>query len=168
MEFTVEETGEIQKVAMSDERVKGAIKIYKTDSKTKSPIKGVEFELRNKDGKVLAKLITDKKGYAKTDLLDIGTYDEEGNFEKDIPYYVVETTAAKGYVIDTTPHEVLLQYDDSAVENVVYTLKLKNKPEKPKLPQTGGDYKPWLFGVAGGFLIGAGIYLNRRRKRRKV
>ena len=168
VEFTVEETGEIQKVAMSDERVKGAIKIYKKDSKTKSPIKGVEFELRNKDGKVLAKLITDKKGYAKTDLLDIGTYDEEGNFEKDIPYYVVETTAAKGYVIDTTPHEVLLQYDDSAVENVVYTLKLKNKPEKPKLPQTGGDYKPWLFGVAGGFLVGAGIYLNRRRKRRKV
>lgn len=168
VEFTVEETGEIQKVAMSDERVKGAIKIYKTDSKTKSPIKEVEFELRNKDGKVLAKLITDKKGYAKTDLLDIGTYDEEGNFEKDIPYYVVETKAAKGYVIDTTPHEVLLQYDDSAVENVVYTLKLKNKPEKPKLPQTGGDYKPWLFGVAGGFLVGAGIYLNRRRKRRKV
>ena len=168
VEFTVEETGEIQKVAMSDERVKGAVEIYKTDSKTKSPIKGVEFELRNKDGKVLAKLITDKKGYAKTDLLDIGTYDEEGNYEKDIPYYVVETKAAKGYVIDTTPHEVLLQYDDSAVENVVYTLKLKNKPEKPKLPQTGGDYKPWLFGVAGGFLIGAGIYLNRRRKRRKV
>ena len=167
VEFTVEETGEIQKVAMSDERVKGAVEIYKTDSKTKSPIKGVEFELRNKDGKVLAKLITDKKGYAKTDLLDIGTYDEEGNFEKDIPYYVVETKAAKGYVIDTTPHEVLLQYDDSAVENVVYTLKLKNKPEKPKLPQTGGDYKPWLFGVAGGFLIGAGIYLNRRRKRKK-
>ena len=168
VEFTVEETGEIQKVAMSDERVKGAVEIYKTDSKTKSPIKGVEFELRNKDGKVLAKLTTDKKGYAKTDLLDIGTYDEEGNFEKDIPYYVVETKAAKGYVLDTTPHEVLLQYDDSAVENVVYTLKLKNKPEKPKLPQTGGDYKPWLFGVAGGFLIGAGIYLNRRRKRRKV
>ena len=168
VEFTVEETGEIQKVAMSDERVKGAVEIYKTDSETKSPIKGVEFELRNKDGKVLAKLITDKKGYAKTDLLDIGTYDEEGNFEKDIPYYVVETKAAKGYVIDTTPHEVLLQYDDSAVENVVYTLKLKNKPEKPKLPQTGGDYKPWLFGVAGGFLVGAGIYLNRRRKRRKV
>lgn len=168
VEFTVEETGEIQKVAMSDERVKGAIEIYKTDSKTKSPIKGVEFELRNKDGKVLAKLTTDKKGYAKTDLLDIGTYDEEGNFEKDIPYYVVETKAAKGYVIDTTPHEVLLQYDDSAVENVVYTLKLKNKPEKPKLPQTGGGYKPWMFGVAGGLLIGAGIYLNRRRKRRKV
>ena len=168
VEFTVEETGEIQKVAMSDERVKGAIEIYKTDSKTKSPIKGVEFELRNKDGKVLAKLTTDKKGYAKTDLLDIGTYDEEGNFEKDIPYYVVETKAAKGYVIDTTPHEVLLQYDDSAVENVVYTLKLKNKPEKPKLPQTGGGYKPWMFGVAGGLLIDAGIYLNRRRKRRKV
>lgn len=168
VEFTVKETGEIQKVSMSDERVKGQIEIYKTDSKTKSPIKGVEFELRNKDGKVLAKLTTDKKGYAKTKLLDIGTYDDEGNFDKDIPYYVVETKAAKGYILDDTPHEVLLQYDDSAVENVIYTLKLKNKPEKPRLPQTGGGYKPWLFGAAGGFLIGAGIYLNRRRKRRKA
>ena len=67
---------------------------------------------------MLAKLITDKKGYAKTDLLDIGTYDEEGNFEKDIPYYVVETKAAKGYVIDTTPHEVLLQYDDLSLIHI--------------------------------------------------
>lgn len=166
VEFTVKETGEIQKVSMSDERVKGQIEIYKTDSKTKSPIKGVMFEVRDKEGKVLATLTTDKKGYAETEVVDIGTYDEEGSFEQDIPYYVVETKAAKGYILDDTPHEVLFQYDDSAVENVIYTLKVKNKPEKPKLPQTGGGYKPWLYGAAGGLLIGAGIYLNRRRKRR--
>ncbi len=40
VEFTVEETGEIQKVAMTDERVKGKIVLYKTCSKTKKAVKG--------------------------------------------------------------------------------------------------------------------------------
>lgn len=164
--FTVEETGEIQKVAMYDERVKGKIVIYKTSSKSKEPLKGVTFELRNKDGKKLETLVTDKAGYAETKLLNICTYNEDGSFGKDIPYYIVETKAADGYILDDTPHEVLLQYDDSATETVVYTLKLKNKPNKPKLPQTGGDYHPWMFGMAGGVLIGAGMYLYRRRKRK--
>ena len=164
--FTVEETGEIQKVAMYDERVKGKIVIYKTSSKSKEPLKGVTFELRNKDGKKLETLVTDKAGYAETELLDICTYKEDGSFEEDIPYYIVETKAADGYILDNTVHEVLLQYDDSATETVVYTLKLKNKPSKPKLPQTGGNYHPWMFGIAGGVLIGEGIYLYRRRKRK--
>lgn len=174
VDFTVEEVGNedgspvIQKVAMSDERVKGKILLYKTDSKTGKPIKGVEFELRDKKGKVLAKLTTDKVGYAETELLDICTYDKAGNFKEDIPYYIVETKAADGYILDDTPHEVLLQYDDSAVETVVYTLKLKNKPNKPRLPQTGGDYHPWLFVLAGGALAGVGVHFYRRKRRRKI
>lgn len=174
VDFTVEEIKNedgspvIQKVAMSDERVKGKILIYKTDSKTGKPIKGVEFELRDKKGKVLAKLTTDKVGYAETELLDICTYDKAGNFKEDIPYYIVETKAADGYILDNTPHEVLLQYDDSATERVVYTLKLKNKPDKPRLPQTGGDYHPWLMALAGGALAGAGVYIYRRKRRKKL
>lgn len=171
VEFTVEEVKNddgspvIQKVAMSDERVKGKIQLYKTDSKTGKPIKGVEFELRDKSGRVLAKLTTDKVGYAETELLDICTYDKAGNFKEDIPYYIVETKAADGYILDDTPHEVLLQYDDSATETVVYTLKLKNKPNKPRLPQTGGNYHPWMIALAGGVLIVAGVYLYRRKRR---
>lgn len=171
VDFTVEEVKNgdgspvIQKVAMSDERVKGKIQIYKTDSRTGKPIKGVEFELRDKSGRVLAKLMTDKVGYAETELLDICTYDKAGNFKEDIPYYIVETKAADGYILDDTPHEVLLQYDDSATETVVYTLKLKNKPNKPRLPQTGGNYHPWMIALAGGVVAGAGIYFHRRKRR---
>ena len=174
VDFTVEEVRNddgspvIQKVAMSDERVKGKILIYKTDSKTGKPIKGVEFELRDKSGKVLAKLTTDKLGYAETELLDICTYDKAGNFKEDIPYYIVETKAADGYILDDTPHEVLLQYDDSATETVVYTLKLKNKPNKPRLPQTGGNYHPWMIALAGGALAGAGVYFYRRKRRTRI
>lgn len=164
VEFTVEETGEIQKVVMSDERVKGKIQIFKICKKTKEPLSGVEFELRDKDGKVLEKLTTDKVGFAQTGLLDICTYDEAGNFLADIPYYIVETKAADGYQLDDTPHEVVLQYDDSATETVVYQLTIKNKPTRKKLTQTGGKYAPWLFGLLGGALIGIGWY--RRKKKR--
>lgn len=64
--------------------------------------------------------------------------------------------------------EIKLQYDDSATETVVYTLKVKNKPSKPRLPQTGGNYHPWLFVGVGGALIGAGIYFYRRRRKYKA
>lgn len=166
VEFTVEQTGEIQKVAMTDERVKGKIALHKTCSKTGKPLKGVTFELRDKKGKKLETLVTDKTGYAETGLLDICTYNKDGSFGEDIPYYIVETKAADGYILDDTPHEVLLQYDDSATETVVYTLKLKNKPQKPKLPQTGGNYHPWMFIALGGACIAGGVLYGRKRKRK--
>lgn len=159
---------EIQKVTMTDERVKGKIALYKSCSKTKKPLKGVMFELRNKEGKKLETLVTDKAGYVETGLLDICTYNKDGNFGEDIPYYIVETKAADGYILDNTPHEVLLQYDDSVTETVVYTLKLKNKPNKPKLPQTGGDYHPWMFVALGGACIVGGALYGRRRKRMRM
>lgn len=165
VKFTVKETGEIQKVYMPDKRVKGMVKIYKTDSHTKKAIKDVEFELRTKDGNVLEKLITDVDGIAKTGLLDICSYNSQGNFEKDIPYYVFETKAADGYILDSRAHKVLLQYDDSAVNTIVYNLELKNKP-RPWLPQTGGHYRPWLFRLAGGILVAAGIAMYRKKRRR--
>ena len=168
VEFTVQETGEIQKVTMTDERVKGKIALYKSCSKTKKPLKGVTFELRDKKGKRLETLVTDKTGYAETGLLDICTYNKDGSFGEDIPYYIVETKAADGYILDGTPHEVVLQYDDSATGTVVYTLKLKNKPKRPKLPQTGGDYHPWMFIVLGGACIAGGVVYGRRRGKRRI
>lgn len=167
--FTVEETGEIQKVSMTDERVKGFIELYKTDSETKKPIEGVTFEIRDEKGKKIEKLVTDKKGYAKSGELDICTYKENGDYDQDIPYIVVETKAADGYVPDDKEHKVTIKYDDSAAEAVGYELHITNKPEKPKepkLPQTGGDYKPWLFGMAGGLFIISGVvmYFRRRKK----
>lgn len=173
VEFTVEGnkasdgSPEIQKVAMADERVKGKIILYKTCSKSKKPLKGVTFELRNKDGKKLETLVTDKTGYAETGLLDICTYNKDGSFGEDIPYYIVETKAADGYILDDTPHEVLLQYDDSATETVVYTLKLKNKPKKPRLPQTGGNYHPWMFAALGGACIAGGMLYGRKRRKKR-
>lgn len=166
VKFTVEETGEIQKVAMSDERVLGMIHIYKTDGSTKKPLAGAEFEVRNEKGTVIAKLTSGKDGKAVTEPIPIGSYKEDGTFDKDLHYFVVETKAPDGYILDDTKHDIVLQYDDDPPEFVEYTLNVKNKPNKPRLPQTGGNFNPWVFAGAGtGILIGAAIwYIRRRRK----
>ena len=56
--FEVKETAEIQKVSMKDEQAVGKIVIEKTDKVTGKPIEGVVFEVRDKDGKVLEKVIS--------------------------------------------------------------------------------------------------------------
>ena len=149
--FDVADTGDIQKVSMKDELVNGKIVIEKKDEDTKKGIDGVEFEIRDEQGNVIEKLITDANGHAESKELPIAVF-KDGNYEADIRYTVVETKAADGYILDGTPHEVVLCYDGDAPETVTYTLELTNKPTEPKLPQTGDNFNPWLFGGIGAAL----------------
>ena len=168
VKFTVENTKEIQKVSMKDELVSGKIIIEKTDEVTGKGIAGVEFEIRDKNGKVIETLVTDKNGHAESKELPIAVF-KDGNFAEDIKYYVVETKAADGYILDSTPHEVVLQYDDAAPEVVTYTLSLTNKPTEPKLPQTGDNMNPWLYvgiGLAA-VLAGAGAIFFKKKEEEK-
>ena len=169
VEFEVTETAEIQKVSMKDEQAVGKIVIEKTDKVTGKPIEGVVFEVRDKDGKVLDTLTTDKNGHAESKELPICTYNEDGSFKEDIHYTVVETKAADGYILDETAHDVTLRYDDNAPDVVVATLKLVNVPTEPKLPQTGDNANPLLYlGIGALALItGVGVGLRGRKKKNK-
>ena len=167
--FEVKETAEIQKVSMKDEQAVGKIVIEKTDKVTGKPIEGVVFEVRDKDGKVLDTLTTDKNGHAESNEFPICTYNEDGTFKEDIHYTVVETKAADGYILDETAHDVTLRYDDNAPDVVVTTLKLINVPTEPKLPQTGDNANPLLYlGIGALALItGVGVGLRGRKKKNK-
>lgn len=169
VEFEVTETKEIQKVSMKDELVNGKIIIDKTDEYTKKGIAGVEFEIRDKDGNVIEKLVTDKNGHAESGELPIGVF-KDGEFVENIKYYVVETKAAEGYILDETVHEVVLQYDDAAPEVVTYTLNITNKPTEPKLPQTGDNFNPWFFAGLGlaAMLAGAGAFFWKKKEEDEV
>lgn len=125
---------------------------------TKKPIAGVEFEIRDKDGKVIETVVTDKDGHAESKELPICIYNENGSFKEDIHYYVVETKAAEGYILDETVHDVVLQYDDNAPECVEYTLSLTNKPTEPKLPQTGDNFNPWIYAGLGLGALALGLF----------
>ena len=166
VEFVVEETTDIQKVTMKDELVNGKIIIHKTDEATKKGIAGVTFEIRDKDGNVIDTLVTDKNSNAESKELPIAVF-LNGQYQEDIVYYVVETQAADGYILDSTPHEVRLQYEDKAPEIVVYELDITNKPTEPKLPQTGDNLNGWLYAGLGLALIAAGTVVWRSRKGKK-
>lgn len=165
VKFMVESTKEIQKVSMKDELVKGKIVIRKTDEYTKKGIAGVEFEIRDKDGNVLATLVTDRNGYAESEELLIAAF-LNGDYVGNMKYYVVETKAAEGYILDSTPHEVILKYEGEAPECIMYTLDLSNKPTESKLPQTGDEFNPWMFGGIGLAAILAGIIMFSKKRKK--
>ena len=48
MKFTLEDTGEVQKVSMKNEFVYGKIFLRKTDLQSGDALAGAEFEIRNK------------------------------------------------------------------------------------------------------------------------
>ena len=77
----------------------------------------------------------------------------------------METIAADGYILDSTPHEVKLRYDDDTPEVVVYELNITNKPTEPKLPQTGDDLNLWFFSCLGLGIMVAGFLIYMRRKK---
>ena len=169
--FDVKETAEIQKVSMKDEQAVGKIVIEKTDKVTGKPIEGVVFEVRDKDGKVLDTLTTDKNGHAESKELLICTYNEDGSFKEDIHYTVVETKAADGYILDETAHDVTLRYDNEAPDFVTETLNLVNAPVpvQPKQPKTGDCTNPLLYLGIGALalLTGAGAGLRGRKKNKQ-
>ena len=67
--------GETTGAAFADERIRGRIRIAKTDSLTKEPLAGAEFTITRTDGTgTPIVLTTDANGNAETDWLDYGRY----------------------------------------------------------------------------------------------
>ena len=165
-EFTVDETNEIKHVVMVDERAKGILEILKSDSETGEEIAGVEFEIVDQLGNVVETITTDADGIARSSELEIGEYNPDGTFNHPYTYFVNETKAADGYILSRESHKVVFEYDDNALEPIVTHLNITNQPTVPKLPQTGGDHRPWILLGAGTIGAAIGAYLYRRKRRK--
>lgn len=163
--FEITETSEIQKVIMKDEQTVGRIIINKTDSVTGSPIEGVVFEIRDKDGKVLDTLTTDKNGYAESKLLPICTYNKDGSYKEDIHYTVIETKATNGYILDETSYDVVLKYSDNAPVCIEETVKLTNTP-KPDIPKTGDTGNVYRYALLALISLAVMVSLVMAKKSR--
>ena len=174
VEFTVEETGEIQKVKMEDERAMGQLVIVKTDTDSKAALEGVEFVLMEKEtGKEVERLKTGKDGKAVSSLLPIGTY-ENGVFKEPITYVLKETAALEGYEKTEEEWEIVFSYqnDKTPVIEVVKEIQNKRIPETPGTvkpgPKTGDDtnwFLPLLaLGVSAGIVAGLLYYRKKQKK----
>lgn len=90
-----------QVVEITNERMKGSIKLIKTDGHKKTPLEGVEFDLLDSEKNVTGSYKTDENGEIFIDNLEIGTY------------YLRETKTLKGYKltdeliqVELTPEEL--------------------------------------------------------------
>lgn len=197
VEFTVKETGEIQKVEMQDARVMGQLKIRKTDSESGEALEGVEFTLYEKEsGKEIATLITDREGHAESELLPIGWY-ESGVFKEEIAYVLKETKVKDGYQEPEEEWEFVFEYQDDRTPVIEVLKEIQNTkesdveapvekdtPEQKKTEEikehdteTGGatpktgDSAKWLLPLLG-ILISGGSMIGmvvwiRGRKRKR-
>lgn len=170
--FVVEETGEIQKVEMKDERPSGQLLIQKTDAENKAPLAGVEFELRNKaTGEVVGTLVTGEDGTAKSEELPIAVY-EEGKYVEPIVYVLVETKPLEGYEANTEEVEVVFEYQDDETKIIEVTEEVENtrKPgtPPPDAPKTGDDTRAWIpVVIMSAALLGAFFIVIRIRRRKR-
>ena len=172
VKFTLEDTGEVQHVAMQNEFVYGRIFLTKTDAETGDALAGAEFEIRNTTtGETAGSLVTDENGQAESEDLLIGSYDETGVKEL-FHYAVVETKAPEGYQLDETPHEVIFELDGEKNGQILVELNVTNEKtpvETPSVPKTGDNPGRPLallilcIAAAGAFL---GITVYRRKKAR--
>lgn len=118
------ETDIVSKLNITNERIKGQIKIVKTSEddsfingeKAGTPIKDVEFEIYNKDKKVVDKIKTDKDGIAITKLLDKGEYT------------IKETKSGEWYLLNENEFATKITTHKEVVE-----VNITNESEKPSI-----------------------------------
>jgi uncharacterized surface anchored protein len=124
--------GETYEFGIVNEKIRGQIKVIKTDGKTRFPLEGVIFELKDADGNILAELSTDGDGVALTDELVYGKYT------------LTEKSTGEAYLLDSTPQEVYIKDHKKVVE-----LQLQNhkKAGKIKVIKTDGKTNTPLEGV---------------------
>ena len=173
VEFTVEETGEVQKLSMKDEVPMGQLIIKKTDAEDQTPLANVEFELKNKETEeVVGKLTTDKDGVATSELLPIATY-EDGKAVGPITYVLSETKPLEGYEEHTETYEITFSYVDAKTKVIEVVKEIQNKklpqtPEKPEDVKTGDNTMLLLpIGIAVVAAFGIGIVLWRIRRTKR-
>lgn len=137
----------VEKIDITNEKMKGQVEIIKTDGETTYPLKGVTFEIYDKKGKVVDTLVTDDEGKATSKKLPI-----------DQKYTVKETITNKGYVLNDTPQTIELKEDE------ISTLKFENNKGKGKIKiiktSSDGIVEGFKFNIKGTSYTGEEVDLT--------
>lgn len=149
IEFTIEDTGEIQSVSMRDETTK--IRLIKLANDTGQGLRGAKFEVYDSQNKKVLSFTSREEGYDITGKLAVGE-----------TYTFREVEAPKGYRL-AKPVKYTVK-DTGEVQEISVTDK---KIPKPEIPQTGGT-TPFAAVAVLFFVLGSGGLFMVRRKKRAV
>ena len=160
IEFTIEDSGEVQSVQMKDDTTK--IRLIKLAGDTGQGLRGAKFEVYDSNDKKVMSFTSREEGY-----------DIIGKLKAGETYTFKETEAPEGYQL-AEPVKYTVK-DTGEVQKVSVTDK---KTPTPRVPQTGGT-TPLVAAVILLFLLGCGFLLYRsgvrfsvtsffRRKRMRV
>lgn len=157
VDFEVKETGNVQRVEMYNEEVKGKVIIDKVDKNTKEVLAGAEFLLKDEEGNEIEILITDERGHAESELLDFGIYDKSGKYLGSKKYTLTEIKAPNGYKQINESYNVEFEYENDRTGIVERNMTIGNEKE-PDVP-TGDKteislFVMLLFAMAAMFCIG--------------
>ena len=137
----------VEKVDITNEKMKGQVEIIKTDGETTYPLKDVTFEVYDEKGKVVDTLVTDDEGKATSKKLPI-----------DQKYTVKETITNKGYVLNDKPQTIELKEDE------ISTLKFENNKGKGKIKiiktSSDGIVEGFKFNIKGTSYTGEEVDLT--------
>ena len=161
-----------------DEKVeKGGFKFIKVDSSdTSKKLKGAKFKVTKKDGDKYVDVERDGKKY-------IVESDKNGIFEvKDLDlgtYYLKETTAPNGYVVNSSPIEIEITGSSYAQSPTLVTNSKGDVPVTPTTPGGStstrgpkgplvktGDIRILIFFAAGILLILGGYKMVRNQDKK--
>lgn len=146
IEFTVEDTGEIQGVQMKDETTK--VRLIKLAGDTGEGLRGAKFEVYDSNNKKVMSFTSKEEGYDITGKLIVGE-----------TYTFKEVEAPKGYKLAKAVKYTIK--DTGEVQKVSVT---DEKQPKPDVPQTGKN-TPLIAVIIFLLVLVCGGILASRRKR---
>lgn len=127
-EIDLTSAGLHQVIELENDLMKGSVRVIKTDGETKATLPDVEFTLYDKKKKPIGTFITDENGEIYVDSLEIDTY------------YLMETEAREGYVLDATMYEIhLTDTQRHKVLEIQNTRKLQTPLVGKGTAKTGDD-----------------------------
>ena len=146
VEFTVENTSEIQKVEMEDDVTK--VEISKTDITGEKELPGATLTILDKDGNVVETWVSGEKAHY-IEKLPIGSYT------------LREEQAPDGYRI---AEDITFEVEDTPE---IQKVTMKDEAETVDVPKTGDDTKLWIPALAlavSGICL-AGVVISRKRRK---
>lgn len=135
--FTIDEnSGSRIEITAPNNKIKGKIKVIKTDGKTTRPLRGAKFGVFKKDNTKVGEITTGTDGTAITGDLEFGEY------------YIQELEAPVGYLVNSTKYPVNITENARVYEVGVTNNLLKGKIKVIKVD--GENNRPLVgakFGV---------------------